>query len=60
MQQKERIKVYIDFKNGETICICKRSKKGCKKKCIPDVVRRDRFSGWQQTCKVDRYGNSKP
>ena len=59
MEPKEFIKVYIDFKNGRTVCICKRSKKRCKKDCIPDVVERDKFYGWQDTFKVDRYGKSR-
>ena len=46
MEEKERIKVYVDVKNGKTVCICKRSNKGCNKKCEPDVVERDRYAGW--------------
>ena len=46
METKEKIKVYIDIQDGKTICICKRSNKGCGKKCEPDVVERDKFAGW--------------
>ncbi len=56
METKETIKVYIDVQNGKTVCICKRSKKRCKKKCEPDVVERDKFAGWESTFRRDRYG----
>ena len=32
METKEKIKVYIDIQDGKTVCICKRSHKGCGKK----------------------------
>ena len=44
METKEKIKVYIDIQDGKTVCICKRSHKGCGKKCEPDVVERDKFA----------------
>lgn len=56
MEEKERIKVYVDVKDGKTVCICKRSNKGCSKKCEPDVVERDRYAGWQSTFHRNRYG----
>lgn len=59
METKELIKVYIDFKDGKCVCICKRSKKRCNKKCTPDVVERDKFYGWEDTFKVNRYGKSR-
>lgn len=59
MQTKELIKVYIDFRDGKTVCICKRSKKRCNKQCTPDVVERDKFYGWEKTFKVDRYGKTR-
>ena len=31
METKEKIKVFIDFQNGKTVCICKRSRKRCGK-----------------------------
>ncbi len=59
MKQREKIKVFIDFKDGRTVCICARSRKGCESKtCHKDIVERDKFRGWQQTAKVDRYGNT--
>ena len=58
MQSKELIKVYIDYRNGKTMCICKRSHKLCDKHCVTDVVERDKFRGWQKAFKVDRYGES--
>lgn len=56
MEKKEKIRVYIDFRNGKTVCICKRSKKGCDKNCIPDIVERDKFYGWEDTFHRNRYG----
>lgn len=56
METRETIKVYIDVQNGKTVCICKRSKKGCSKNCESDVVERDKFAGWQSTFHRNRYG----
>lgn len=57
MEETEKIKVWIEFRNGTTVCICKRDKKKCKKKtCIADVVERDKFYGWEQTFRQNRYG----
>lgn len=58
MEEKERIKVFIDIQDGKTVCICKRSKRGCGKNCVPDVVERDKFEGWKSTFRRDRYGKS--
>ena len=56
MQEREKIKVFIRIKEGKTICICSRSRKGCGRFCEPDVVERDRFKGWQSTRRTDRFG----
>lgn len=56
MKEKETIKVYIDTKDGKTVCICERSNKRCKKNCTPDIVERDRFIGWYDCFHRDRYG----
>ena len=56
METKEKIKVYIDIQDGKTICICKRSNKGCGKQCEPDVVERDKFAGWKSTFRRNRFG----
>lgn len=58
MEEKEKIKVYIDIQDGKTVCICKRNRKGCNKKCEPDVVERDKFEGWKDTFHRDRFGKS--
>lgn len=55
----EYIKVYVDYKDGQTVCICKRTKKMCKKKCTPEIVERDKYRGWQDMFNVDRYGKTK-
>lgn len=56
---KEIIKVFIDFKDCRTACICLRSNKGCGKKCTPEIVERDPYRGWEDTFKVDKYGKWK-
>ena len=56
MEKVEKIKVYINFRNGKTVCICKSNKKGCRKNCIPDIVERDKFAGWESTFHRNRYG----
>lgn len=57
MDEKEKIKVWIDFKDGKTVCICKHDRKKCKnKRCVPDYVERDRFYGWEKLFRQNRYG----
>lgn len=57
MKNKERIPVYVYAKDGKTICICKRTRKKCKRTCCEeDFVVRDKFIGWQGTMKRDRFG----
>ena len=55
----EYVKVFIDYKDGKTACICKRDHKRCNKKCTPDVVERDKYRDWEDTFYQDRYGKSK-
>ncbi len=59
MENKERIKVFINIRKGKTVCICTRSRRGCGRNCIPDIVERDKFCGWEDTFKQDRYGTDK-
>lgn len=56
METKEKIKVFARIENGKTVCICPREDKRCKRKCEPDVVERDKFRGWQETFRRNRYG----
>lgn len=58
MKTVEKIKVFIKFRNGQTVCICKRSDKRCPAgaECVPDVVERNKFEGWQETFMRDKYG----
>lgn len=58
MECEEKIKVYINIQGGKTVCICKRDRKGCNKACDPDIVKRDKFEGWKDTFRHDRYGRS--
>ena len=55
----ESIKVFVDYENGKTVCICQRDRKRCDKLCVPDVVERDRYRGWEDAFHVDKYGKSK-
>lgn len=56
MESNEKIPVFVDIRNGKTICICMRCNKGCGKNCMKDVVNRDKFYGWEKTFRRDRYG----
>ena len=56
MLEKEKIKVFVNIKDGKPICICKRDRKKCNKPCEPDEVERDKFKGWEDAFHVDRYG----
>ena len=55
----EYIRVFVRFENGKSVCICPREKKLCKRRCIPDVVERDKFRGWEDAMKQDKYGKSR-
>lgn len=56
MKERERIAVYVDVKDGKTVCICTRRYKGCGKHCEKDFVERDRFFDWQNTMNTSKYG----
>lgn len=56
METAEKIPVYVDIENGKTVCICRRDKKLCGKRCEKDVVKRDKFEGWYSTFHRDVYG----
>ena len=53
MKEREKIAVRVKVVNGKTVCICI---KGCEQNCETDIVERDRFRGWKDTMKRDRYG----
>ena len=55
----EYIKVHIDFRNGKTVCLCKASNKRCGKPCPTDAVERDKYRGWEDTFRVDKFGKSR-
>ena len=59
---KELIDVRVKYKNGRTVCICMKNRQECPKSkgdCVPDVVERDLYRGWEDCFKVDKYGRSK-
>ena len=56
METKEKIKVFVDIKDGKTVCICKADNKGCKRRFSRDVVERNKFNGWEDTFHRNRYG----
>ena len=58
IDQREKIKVYLQIKDGRTVCICTRRNR-CKNfcpECEAEVVTRDRLRGWQHYIQRDRYG----
>lgn len=59
MLPNEKIHVFVQFRNGRTICICMRKRK-CKygKECLKDVVERDRYNGWEESLMQDKYGHA--
>lgn len=60
MQEQELVKVFVRVVDGKTICICHRRHKKCdSKECTEDEVTRDRFRGWKDTMKRDRFGRSR-
>lgn len=59
METKEKLKVYADIVDGKTTCMCLRSKKKCGKFCSKEIVERDKFAGWEDTFRRDRYGKSR-
>lgn len=57
MQETELIQVFIRVKDGVTTCVCHRRHKKCdSRECIRDKVTRDKFEGWRETMRRDRYG----
>lgn len=52
----EKIRVYAKIVKGKTVCICHAGKKGCNEECQADVVTRDRYFGWEETFRRNRYG----
>lgn len=59
METKEKIKVYIKIVDGKTVCLCSFHNKKCKHNCDVDMVERDKFYGWKDTFRRDKYGKSK-
>lgn len=56
MENVEKIPVYVKIIRGKTVCICYAGAKRCKGDCDREVVKRDKFAGWQGTMRRDRYG----
>jgi len=56
MEQVEKIEVYIRTAKGKTICICHAEKKGCGRECQRDRVTRNKFDGWIDTFRRNKYG----
>lgn len=57
METAEKIRVYVRIVQGRTVCICRASSKRCELPCEKTIVTRDRYEGWQQTMRRDRYGH---
>jgi len=59
MEGKEEIDVFIRYENGKTACICLRKRRKCNcKTCEKETVERDKYKGWQEAFRQDRYGHS--
>jgi hypothetical protein len=52
----ELIAVFIDYRNGKTVCICPANKKRCGKNCVRDIVERDKYRDWEKTMNRSRFG----
>lgn len=56
MESTEKIPVYLKIEKGKTVCVCHAGRKGCEESCQRDVVTRDKFKGWQETMRRNRFG----
>ena len=59
LKHNDKIKVWIDFEDNRVRCICPFWRKRCKKECVEEVVTRDRYYGWRECLRVDKYGKVK-
>lgn len=56
MDSSEKIRVYVRIVKGRTVCICHAGSKRCRRSCEKTTVERDRFEGWEQVMRRDRFG----
>lgn len=57
---RERIKVWIKYEKGQTVCICSRANKKCDSDtCLKEKVFRNRYEGLKECFRQDRYGKSR-
>ena len=56
MQTEEKIPVYIKIIDGKTVCVCHARIKKCNRSCTRDIVTRDKFEGWKETMRRDKFG----
>lgn len=57
MKGIEKIPVYIRIEKGITVCVCHAAKRcGHSRGCHRDTLLRDRYAGWRNTMRKDRYG----
>jgi len=57
VDSSERIPVFVRIIKGRTVCICHAGSKRCRRNCERAVVERDRFKGWEQIMRRDRFGH---
>jgi len=59
VKNREKLKVFIRYENGEVACMCLRRNRLCDHYCEKEVVLRDRYYGWKETFYQNKYGKSK-
>ena len=57
MDSSEKIRVSVRIVKGRTVCICHAGSKLCRRSCEKTTVERDRFEGWEQVMRRDRFGH---
>lgn len=55
----QKLNVFIRYENGVVTCMCLRRNRKCLHYCEKETVLRDKYFGWIDTFKQDKYGKSK-
>ena len=57
MEEKEKIKVYIDIQDGKTVCICKRNRRAATRSASPTSSRGTSLKAGRTPSAVTASGN---